>query len=308
MDDDQAQHIPVMLAEVLSALDLRLEALVVDGTLGLGGHARVMMETIGPEGLLIGMDWDASMLAIAKDRLAEYGQLRTVHADYRFLPHALAETASKEGRAPQADAILLDLGLNNAQIQDPERGITFLADGPLDMRMDRSKGEPASALLNRLSMAEIERILRDFGDENWGKRIAEVIVDRRKQRPLKTTQDLVDCVLAAVPPKLRDKRLHPATRTFQAVRIAVNRELEDLSVAIEAAARCLAPAGRMAVLSYHSGEDRAVKHVFHRLAKEGFDELTRKPLVPSAAEIAANPKSRSAKLRALRRQENPKRP
>ena len=169
------------------------------------------------------------------------------------------------------------------------------------MRMDRSSGEPASALLNRLSPDEIEAILWNFGDERWARAIAKAIVARRKERPLRTTADLVDVVQAAVPAGARDKRIHPATRTFQAVRIAVNRELDELDEAVTDAAMTLALGGTLAVLSYHSGEDRQVKRAFRALAGEEFEEPLRKPQEPTAEEIARNPRSRSAKLRLLRR-------
>lgn len=293
-----------MLMEVLSVLPLRPGATVVDGTLGLGGHAREMAKRIAPGGWLLGLDWDQEMLKEARSRLEGIEGVETTlrKADYRELPEVLSNEASLRQRAAQADAILLDLGLNSAQIDDPNRGISFRENGPLDMRMDRSKGEPASSLLNRLSPLEIERILHEYGNENWAKRIAQVIVDRRKVKPLRTTQDLVDCVLAAVPPAMRDKRIHPATRTFQAVRIAVNRELDDLQETIESIAKMLAPQGVLCVLSYHSGEDRATKRAMRDLAKAGFDEVTKKPLVPTLDEVTVNPKSRSAKLRAIRRQ------
>lgn len=297
-------HEPVMLMEVLSVLPLRPGATVVDGTLGLGGHAREMAKRIAPGGWLLGLDWDQEMLKEARSRLEGIEGVETTlrKADYRELPEVLSNEASLRQRAAQADAILLDLGLNSAQINDPSRGISFREDGPLDMRMDRSKGEPASSLLNRLSPLEIERILHEYGNENWAKRIAQVIVDRRKVKPLRTTQDLVDCVLAAVPPAMRDKRIHPATRTFQAVRIAVNRELDELQETIKGIAKMLAPQGVLCVLSYHSGEDRATKRAMRDLAKAGFDEVTKKPLVPTLDEVTVNPKSRSAKLRAIRRQ------
>jgi 16S rRNA (cytosine1402-N4)-methyltransferase len=196
----------------------------------------------------------------------------------------------------------MDLGLNSAQIDDPSRGIAFSTEGPLDMRMDRTRGEPAAALLNRLSPMEIEKILFDNADERWAKAIAKKIVERRKETPLRTTTDLVDSVLAAVPARARDKRIHPATRTFQAVRIAVNSELEGIDEALVDAANCLADGGTLAVLSYHSGEDRQAKRAFKELAATNeFEDLYRKPRQPSAEEIARNPRSRSAKLRALRR-------
>ena len=290
-------HDPAMLAETLEHLALRPGMVVVDGTLGLAGHALEFVGRIAPGGTLVGLDWDRSMLALAAERLGapEGVALHLVHTNYR----AMAEVMEELGL--QADAVLLDLGLNSAQIDDPERGIAFRTEGPLDMRMDRSSGEPASAMLNRMAPGEIERGLKEFGDENWARAVAKAIVERRKKSPLRTTVDLVDCVLAAIPTGARDKRIHPATRTFQAVRIMVNGELEDLEGAISDAARCLVPGGRLVVLSYHSGEDRAAKRAFRALRSEGFSELTDGPVGPTEAEIRRNPRSRSAKLRALLR-------
>ena len=295
------RHDPVMLREVLEVLNLRPGAVVVDGTLGLAGHAREFARVVAP-GTVVGLDWDQSMLAEARERLGaadgrdEHGnRVDLVHADYRQMPQVMADLGLR------ADGILLDLGLNSAQIEDPERGIAFKTEGPLDMRMDRSRGETASSLLNRLGPVEIERLLWDYGDERWAKAIAKQVVERRRENPLRTTNDLVEAVLAAVPPKARDKRIHAATRTFQAIRIAVNRELDDLEGAIQGAAESLAPGGRLAVLSYHSGEDRAAKVVFRALADEGWEELFRKPVTPTAEEIARNPRARSAKLRAIGR-------
>lgn len=298
----EPKHDPVMMAEIREVLSVRPGCVLVDATLGLAGHASDLLARATPGATFVGFDWDASMLAIATERLqARNGRdetgnsLHFIHSDYRGLEEELAQLGLR------ADAILMDLGLNSAQIEDPSRGIAFKTEGPLDMRMDRSRGEPASALLNRLSPLEIERMLWDYGDERWAKAIAKHIVERRKSQPLRTTTDLVDAVLAAVPAGARDKRIHPATRTFQAVRIVVNRELDGLEEAIRGAARSLAPEGRLAVLSYHSGEDRATKVVFREMAEDGFEELTRKPRTPSPEEIARNPRSRSAKLRVLRR-------
>jgi 16S rRNA (cytosine1402-N4)-methyltransferase len=204
-------------------------------------------------------------------------------------------------RVWRADGILLDLGLNSAQIDDPERGIAFKFEGMLDMRMDKSSGEPAASLLNRMSLDQLERVLWENGDERWARAIARKIVERRKVAPLKTTQDLVDCVLAAIPVKARDKRIHPATRTFMAIRLEVSGELEGLKEAIEEIANCLADGGVLVVLSYHSGEDRAVKQAMRELRSGGYEEMFRKPAVPTQEEISRNPRSRSAKLRAVRR-------
>lgn len=294
-------HEPVMLAEVLDFLDSRTGDTVVDGTIGLAGHASVLAERVGPKGTIVGFDWDAAMLERAREQMSgtPLRALHLVRDDYRSIPARLADLG-----VASADGILLDLGLNSAQIDDPGRGLSFLQDGPLDMRMNRDDREPAAALLNRLTAAQIEDALREYGDERWARAIAKQIVERRRATPLRTTNDLVECVLAAIPPRAREKRIHPATRTFQAIRILTNRELEDLEDAIVAIAETLAPGGKLVVLAYHSGEDREVKHAFRTLSERGFRVLTPKPVGPTPEEIFTNPRSRSAKLRAIRR-ENP---
>lgn len=300
----EMSHVPVMAREVLAALPLRPGATAVDGTLGLAGHASMIAEQIRPGGLLVGLDWDAKMLAEAESRLARFDdvEIKLFNCDYRELRAKLESASIEVGREPVTDAILLDFGLNNAQIEDAERGISFQQEGELDMRMDRRKGEPASAALNRMTPQEIEQVLWDYADERWARRISQVIVERRKQKPLRTTADLVDCVMAAIPAAKRDKRIHPATRTFQAIRIMVNGELEGLEDAIEDAARCLGVEGVLVTLSYHSGEDRAAKAAIRKLAATGqFEILTKKPLRPQPEEVASNPKSRSAAMRAVRR-------
>ena len=292
----EMNHDPVMLAEVLEALDLRSGAVVVDGTVGLGGHSKQILDRIGPKGRLFAFDWDAVMLAEARLRLADDPRVTFVNDNYRSIRSIM------ESAATQADGILLDLGLNSVHLDDPTRGISFRNIGPLDMRMDQSSGEPASALLNRASPDDIEHILWTYGDERWARAIARKIVERRKEQPLRTTDDLVQAVLAAVPTAARDKRIHPATRTFQAVRVKINGELDRLDAALEDAASTLSPGGRIVVLSYHSGEDRAAKTAFRRLADtQEFEEVNRKPIGPTGAEISRNPRSRSAKMRVLRR-------
>lgn len=296
------EHEPVMLAEVMGFLDPRPGDTVVDGTIGLGGHASVLAERVGPTGTLVGFDWDGAMLERARERLSgtPLKALHLVRDDYRSVPARLADLG-----VASADGILLDLGLNSAQIADPGRGLSFLEDGPLDMRMNRHDREPAAALLNRLTAAQIEDALREYGDERWARAIAKQIVERRRSAPLRTTNDLVECVLAAIPPRAREKRIHPATRTFQAIRILTNRELEDLEDAVAAIAQTLAPGGKLVVLAYHSGEDREVKHAFRTLSERGFQVLTPKPVGPTPEEVFTNPRSRSAKLRAIRRHTTP---
>lgn len=288
-------HEPVMVHEVLRALALKPGDCVVDGTLGLGGHSLHFVDAIRPGGTLLGLDWDESMLAIARERIGSPKEVTVhfIHSDFREMTMALQEYSIRP------NGILLDLGLNSAQIEDPARGITFRQNGPLDMRMDRNRGEPAAALLNRLSPQAIEDGLLEYGDERWARAIAKKIVERRKDMPLRMTDDLVECVLAAIPVRARDKRIHPATRTFQAVRIMANAELEGLGEALEDAARALHEGGCLVVLSYHSGEDRIVKNVFSKLVEEGFHQVDKKPLGPTESEVRRNARSRSAKLRAI---------
>lgn len=288
------EHVPVMLKEVMDILPLKPGGVYLDGTLGLAGHALAAAEKVRPGGKIIGFDWDASLLARAQVRLAELKGVETLfyHDDFRSAPEWLRDSV-------QVNGMLLDLGVNNAHFELAERGFSYRFDGPLNMRMDRSKGETASSYLNRATVTDIEKTLWTYGDERWARRIAQVIVDRR---PLHTTQDLVDCVHAAVPPAMRDKNIHPASRTFQAIRVKINAELDELEETMVELAGLLAPGGVLAVLSYHSGEDRAAKAAFRSLAQEPhYTELYRKPLLPSPEEVEANPKARSAKLRAIRR-------
>lgn len=290
-------HEPVMAHEILTIFQLRPGMTVVDGTLGMGGHSSLFVERIQPGGELIGLDWDREMLEIAEQRLKGVSGVTVTlfNDDFRNLEFLL----SSQGN--YADAVLLDLGLNSGQIENPTRGFSFQEDGPLDMRMDRTRGEPAAALLNRLSPFEIETLLFEFGDERWARAIAKAIVERRRTSGMKTTQDLVEAVLSAVPSKARETRIHPATRTFQAIRIAVNGELNGLQEAILTGARVLNDGGTFIVLTYHSGEDRIIKNAFKTLVSEGYADLTPKPIVPTAVEISQNRRSRSAKLRAIRK-------
>jgi 16S rRNA (cytosine1402-N4)-methyltransferase len=297
-----------MLKECLAALDPKVGEVMVDGTLGLGGHAAHLLEAVGPAGVVIGFDWDLDMMAIAKKNLPSIG---LVHADYRAIPEALLVLSGSDRfvvdiqnsvkiSEPLVDGILLDMGLNSAQIEDPSRGISFMENGPLDMRMDRSEGMTAAEYLNSASEDHLDKVLKEFGEEAWSRKIAKVIVDRRKERELETTQDLIDCVLAAIPLSKREKRIHPATRTFQAIRIEVNQELADLEEHFIRIANCLRPGGRMAVLSYHSLEDRPLKKAVKSLEATGkFISLNKGGETPSQEEIERNRRSRSARLRGV---------
>ena len=307
-------HKPVMVREVLEYLNPPVGGVVVDATVGAGGHARALAERIGREGLLIALDRDAQMLALAQQNLADIACMaHYLHADYRSLPEVLHEL-----QIDAVDAILVDMGVCSEQLDDPERGLAFRYDAPLDMRLDREQPTTAYHLLQRVRLPELMRILREYGGEQWAKPIARAIIRRRDQGRMNTTGDLAAAVLEAIPKKFQEKRIHPATRTFQAIRIAVNRELDDLQPAFEAMAGCLRVGGVICVLAYHSLEDRAVKHAFRNLSQRArepvgvgapakptdrpvLEILTPKPLEPSEAEIQDNPRARSAKLRAARR-------
>ena len=291
----QGGHASVLLAESLELLAVRPGGLYVDGTVGPGGHAAAILERSGPEGRLLGLDRDAEVLESAGERLRPFGaRARLVHADYRAIPRLLA--------GERADGVLLDLGTSSVQLDTPERGFSFRAEGPLDMRMDRSGGETAADLVNRMSEPDLADLIYRFGEERASRRIARAIVAAWRRGRIRTTAELAGIVRSAAG-RARRPGLDPATRTFQALRIQVNRELEGLGPALAAIAGCLAPRGRLAVIAFHSLEDREVKHAFRELAREGFTLLTRRPLRPSGAETARNPRSRSARLRALERAE-----
>jgi 16S rRNA (cytosine1402-N4)-methyltransferase len=291
----QGGHASVLLAESLELLAVKADGLYVDGTVGPGGHAAAILERSGPAGRLLGLDRDAEVLERAGERLRPFGErARLVHADYREIPRLLA--------GQRADGVLLDLGTSSVQLDAPERGFSFRAEGPLDMRMDRSGGETAADLVNRMSEPDLADVIYRFGEERSSRRIARAIVAARRRGRIRTTVELADIVRRSAG-RSRRPGLDPATRTFQALRIHVNRELEGLGPALRAIAGCLAPRGRLVVIAFHSLEDREVKHTFRALAGPGFTILTRRPLRPSSEETATNPRSRSARLRALERGE-----
>ena len=297
--EDVPRHVPVLPAEVLAFLGPRPGGCYCDGTVGGGGHAEALLAASAPDGVLLGVDRDGEALAAAADRLRPFGgRARLMHGDYRDL----AALAAAAGLGP-FDGILLDLGVSSLQFDDPSRGFSFRRDGPLDMRMDRAGGGPTAADLLRVAPpAELEAILRDFGEERWARRIARALAATRARGAIATTAELAGLVERAIPRRAWPPRIHPATRTFQALRIAVNRELEGLDAALADAAALLKPGGRLAAISFHSLEDRAVKTTFRRLAAErAMEILTRKPVTPGAGELAANPRARSAKLRAIAR-------
>jgi 16S rRNA (cytosine1402-N4)-methyltransferase len=280
--------------EVAFLLRPRSEGWVIDGTVGMGGHAEALLETSGSDVRLLGLDADPEALRQAGPRLARFGRrARLVHASFANL----GTVAADEG-VDEAQAILFDLGISSWQLDDSGRGFSFQRDEPLDMRLDPTQGETAVDLLNQMSEADLADLLYAGGEDRHARRIARVIVRRR---PLATTGDLVAAVRAAVPRAAWPRRLHVATRTFQAVRMAVNDEPGALGRALEAGPRLLARGGRLGVIAFHSGEDRMVKQTFRKLEGAGFAALEPSPLPPGDDEVRANPRARSAKLRVLER-------
>jgi 16S rRNA (cytosine1402-N4)-methyltransferase len=267
---------------------------VIDGTVGMGGHAEAILDRSGAGVRLLGLDVDPAALEHAGARLAPFGdRVRLRRANFRDLGGVSADEGVTEARA-----IVLDLGFSSAQLDESGRGFSFLVEEPLDMRLDPSSRTTAAALLNELPEADLARIIFEHGDERHARRIARAIVRRR---PLATTGDLVAVVRGAVPRAAWSRRLHVATRTFQAIRMAVNDETGALRQALRDAPALLAEGGRLGCIAFHSGEDRMVKQAFRTLAREGFVELEPSPLVPGDDEVRANPRARSAKLRVLER-------
>ncbi len=302
------EHIPVLLNEVLESLQPEEGEVVVDGTLGLGGHAGEILKRIGAKGRLIGFDCDEEHLKIAKERLKEFSE-STIFIQSNFA-HLKSELLAQG--IEQVDAILLDLGIASPHVDVPERGFSFIHDGPLDMRLDKSLKQTAEDIVNSWSVHELITIFREYGEEKYAPKIARAIDAYRKEERIVTTQQLADLVLAQVHKR---ERIHPATRIFQALRIAVNRELDVLAEVIEQAIEVLAPGGRLAVISYHSLEDRIVKHRFKYHVKDcvcprevpicqcdkqqTIRIITKKPIVPTEEEIERNSRSRSAKMRVV---------
>ena len=303
-------HRPVLLIETTALLAPERGGLFVDATLGLGGHSEAVLEA-SPETRVLGIDRDREALRLASERLARFGaRFWAVHANFGDIARVLNEAGECE-----ASGVLADLGVSSLQFDTPERGFSFRHDAPLDMRMDAGgREETAAELLERLPEEEIARVLYEYGEERRSRRIARWIVERRERgEAVRTTGELADLVSRAVGHK-RGERIHPATRTFQALRIAVNRELEGLGEFIEAAVDLLQPQGRLAVISFHSLEDRIVKRALRRLAgycecgarapvctcgaRRAVEILTRRPVVAGEQELEENPRARSAKLRA----------
>jgi 16S rRNA (cytosine1402-N4)-methyltransferase len=289
------KHIPVMVEEVMTFLRCESGCTYVDATLGAGGHASEMLKRSAPDGVVIGMEWDEDALAAARNVLMPFGdRVKIFRENFIHLTTFV--------KPESADGILLDLGLSSIQVEKEERGFSFKGEGPLDMRMDQRMNHTAAHLINHLSLEELEDTLFHYGEERWARRIAKAIVLEREREPITTTQTLRRIVHHAIPGRYHSRRIDPATRTFQALRIRVNDELENLKKIVGTGWKLLRKGGRLCILSFHSLEDRVVKETFRRLEKEGkMHVLTKKPVTPSEEEQRRNPRSRSAKLRCAER-------
>ena len=284
-----------MVEEVMTFLRCEAGHTYVDATLGGGGHASEILKRTAPDGVLIGMDWDEDALFEATRRLKPFGdRVRIFRENFIQVPDLM--------RDESVDGILLDLGLSSIQLEKEGRGFSFRGDSPLDMRMDQRLDQTAADLINRLSLEELEYIISQYGEERWAKRIARAVVQEREREPIRTTEALRRVVYRAIPKRFHSRRIDPATRTFQALRIKVNEELENLKKILDVGWKILKRGGRICVISFHSLEDRMVKETFRKLEKEGeMRILTKKPVTPSEEEQERNPRSRSAKLRCAER-------
>jgi len=285
-------HEPVLLNEIITLLQPRPGQIMVDGTIGQGGHSERLIELIQPNGQLVGLDWDANALSRVQERLNKYGpQLKLFCDNFAHLDAVL-----KQLEITQVDGILLDLGFSSTQLDDPERGFSFQANGPLDMRMDLNSPVTAAQVVNHYPAPRLVQIIHDYGEERWAKRIVHAIIEIRRKQPITETAQLSEIIRRVVP--IKHSRIHPATRTFQALRIEVNRELDNLTEALKDVEQNLKPGGRIAVISFHSLEDRIVKTMFrNKMKQEYFSLITKKPIFSSSEEINRNPRARSARLR-----------
>jgi 16S rRNA (cytosine1402-N4)-methyltransferase len=284
-------HLPVMVAEVIEALSPRTGGTYIDATLGLGGHAEEILKYIGPGGTLIGLDRDPEALERAMERIKDQ-RLKAAKAKFSDI-----EKVAREKGVEGADGVLFDFGVSLLQLKGPERGFSFLSDEPLDMRMDQTEPLTAEKVVNEYPEKELARIIGEYGEERKARRVARSIATVRRKGRIRTCSELSDIVTRAVGG--RRGRTHPATRTFQAIRIAVNDELGEIQRGLEGALNILRSRGRLVTIAYHSLEDRIVKTFFREASREGrLEIITKKPITPSRPEIAENPKARSAKLRA----------
>lgn len=302
----ELKHISVLLSEALDGLAVRPDGLYIDGTFGRGGHSRAILQQLSPQGRLLGFDKDPEAIRVGNQLAAEDGRFVVVQRSFADM----AEELRERGLVGQVDGVLLDLGVSSPQLDDPTRGFSFMNDGPLDMRMNPDSGQSAAEWINHADEADIATVLWEYGEERFSRRMARAIVSRRASQPFTRTADLAEVIKVANP--AWEKHKHPATRAFQGIRIFINRELDDLADGLRVALEVLAPGGRLAVISFHSLEDRQVKQFMRREAKgapmprdlpiRAADiqvslNLMGKAIKPSAAEVAANPRARSAVLR-----------
>jgi 16S rRNA (cytosine1402-N4)-methyltransferase len=289
-----AGHEPVMVSEVLRFLEPHRKRKILDATIGPGGHTKAILKELPEDGIVIGLDWDARALKLARENLTDFSQrIILIQANFKDM----ADVFGKQGLG-KVDGVIYDLGLSSQQISGAERGFSFQKEGPLDMRINDALPQIAGDLINHLSEARLAQIFKEYGQERYARRIARLIIKRRKISSLRTTLELAQLAKRAYG---RGRfRIHPATRIFQALRIAVNAELDNLKVSLSALPGLLSPKARVVVISYHSLEDRIVKETFNKGARQGlYRILTPKPLRPSGEEVRENPRSRSARLRAV---------
>jgi len=285
-------HEPVLLEETIKFLDPKKNENFVDGTVGDGGHASEILKLTGPRGKLIGFDRDFKALRRAQHNLSKFGErIKLINSNYKNLDQYVTATFKSGG-------ILLDLGFSLIQIKDPKRGFSFRENGPLDMRYDMKQKDDAAHIVNFYNEEDLYQVIWQYGEDKFARRIAKTIVQERKKSPIATTLELVNVISKAIPKKFQRSKLHFATRTFQALRIETNEELTGLEETLPKAINILKKNGRLAVISFHSLEDRIVKRFFKQMDREGvIKTLTKKPIKPSEEEIKRNPRSRSAKLR-----------
>ncbi len=291
-------HVPVLLKEVLKVLDPKPGDFIVDGTLGAGSHARAIIGRTKGRGLFLGIDWDEKALEAFRPEVMNRGNVILAHENYANLPELM-----KKLQTPKVDDLVLDLGLSSDQLESSGRGFSFLRNEPLDMRYDRTEEErpTAAQVVNSFSEDALTDIIFRYGEERFARRIAKKIVARRHETRLMTTEDLVRTIESAVPKGAGKQRIHPATKAFQALRIYVNGELGNLEVVLQALPEIMADGGRTAIISFHSLEDRLVKNAFKNLVvTKKADLINKKPIAPGQPEVRANPRSRSAKLRAIK--------
>jgi len=287
----ETMHCPVMVPEVLDGLSLRPGGVYVDATLGLGGHTEAILLKCPEIKMVLGLDCDTEALEQAESRLSPFGdRVRFIHSNFIHLHDVLLFN-----RIGRVDGILMDLGISTFHLENSRRGFSFSRNEPLDMRMDPSGAVTAADMVNKLPLKRLTELIQTYGGERWAKRIAKRIYDRRKTAPILNSTELAEVVANSIPRKYHPRRIHPATRTFQALRIAVNREMDNLKEALDSLPSCLRPEGRVCIISFHSLEDRLVKIAFRE--DNRLQPLTKKPLVPSPEEMRSNPRARSAKLR-----------